>query len=126
MESGTGKPLALAFTLLGYNSESVWPVLPSIFGQLSLLAICGWLTLTCHHLEVVKLGKRKAGQVRSIKPFNQLVTARLEVMEQCSLPPSLTLPTDNHRPPTPTVVAEALCGEWCREAFGTCVCIAGS
>jgi hypothetical protein len=67
--SGAGKPLALVFALLGHNSESVWPVLPPAFGQLSLLAICGQSTLACHHLEVVKLGKRKTGQGRSVKPL---------------------------------------------------------
>ncbi|KAF8271560.1 hypothetical protein EI94DRAFT_1698105 [Lactarius quietus] len=39
-----------------------------------------------------------------------------------SPPPS---PTDNHRPPTPTIIAEVMCGEQRREAFVTCVCIAG-
>ena len=38
-------------------------------------------------------------------------------------PPS---PTDDHRPPTPTVVAEVTCGERRREAFGTCARVAGS
>ena len=40
-----------------------------------------------------------------------------------SPPPS---PTDDHRPPTPTVVTEATCGERRREAFGTCARVAGS
>ncbi|KAF8271562.1 hypothetical protein EI94DRAFT_1698107 [Lactarius quietus] len=39
-----------------------------------------------------------------------------------SPPPS---PTDNHRPPTPTIVVEVMCGEQRREAFGTCVHITG-
>ena len=69
MVSGAGKPLVLAFVLLGRNFESVWPVLPLVCGQLSLLAICGQSTLACHHLEVVKLGKRKTGQGRSVKPL---------------------------------------------------------
>ena len=38
-------------------------------------------------------------------------------------PPS---PTDDHRPPTPTVVAEVTCGERRREAFGTYARVAGS
>ena len=47
-------------------------------------------------------------------------------MERCSVvfpPPS---PTDDHRPPTPTVVAEVTCGERRKEAFGTCARVAGS
>jgi hypothetical protein len=40
-----------------------------------------------------------------------------------SPPPS---PTNDHRPPTPTVVAEVMCGERRREAFGTCARVAGS
>ena len=35
-------------------------------------------------------------------------------------------PTDDHRPPTPTVVTEVTCGERRREAFGTCARVAGS
>ena len=33
------------------------------------------------------------------------------------MPPSPPSPTDDHRPPTPTVVAEVQCGERCREAI---------
>ena len=40
-----------------------------------------------------------------------------------SPPPS---PTDDHRPPNPTVVAEVTCGERRREAFGTYARVAGS
>ena len=40
-----------------------------------------------------------------------------------SPPPS---PTDDPRPPTPTVVTEVTCGERRREAFCTCACVAGS
>ena len=62
--------LAPAFALLGCNFKSVWPVLLHLYGQLSLLAVSWWLTLTCHHLEVDKLGKRKMRQGRSVKPLS--------------------------------------------------------
>ena len=70
MASGAGKPLALAFALLGHNFKSVWPVLLLLYGQLSFLAVSWRLTLTCHHLEVDKLGKRKTGQGGSVKPLS--------------------------------------------------------
>ena len=47
-------------------------------------------------------------------------------MEQCSVASTPPSPTDDHRPPTPTVVAEVTCGERRREAFGTCARVAGS
>ena len=70
MVSGARKPLALVFALLG--RWSVWPVLLPFCGQPSLLAVCRRLTPTCHHWEVVKLGKRKAGQGGSAKPLTQV------------------------------------------------------
>ena len=50
--------------------KSVWPVLLLLYGQLSLLAVSWRLTLTCHHWEVDKLGKRKTGQGGSVKPLS--------------------------------------------------------
>ena len=47
-------------------------------------------------------------------------------MERCSIASPPLSPTDDHRPPTPTVVAEVTCGERRREAFGTCARVAGS
>ena len=47
-------------------------------------------------------------------------------MERCSIASPPLSPTDDHRPPIPTVVAEVTCGERRREAFGTCACVAGS
>jgi hypothetical protein len=81
--SGAGKPLALAFALLGRNFKSVWPVLLLLCGQLSLLAVSWRLTLTCHHLEVDKLGRGRQGRAGASSPssLDQVATARLEVTE---------------------------------------------
>ena len=78
MVSGAGKPLAPVFAMLGRDFKSVWPVLLSLCGQLSLLAVSWRLTLTCHHWEVDKLGKRKTGQGGSAKPIHSRVLSYLE------------------------------------------------
>ena len=78
MVSGAGKPLALAFALLGRNFKSVWPVLLLLYGQLSLLAVSWRLTLTCHRWEFDKLGKRKAVQGGSAKPIHSEVFSYVE------------------------------------------------
>jgi hypothetical protein len=122
-----GSLLAPAFALLGRNFKSVWPVLLPLCGQLSLLAVSWRLTLTCHHWEVDKLGKRKTGQGRSVKPLSiKSWPQGWRLWSICSVPSSPPSPTDDHRPPAPTVVAEVMCGERRREAFGTCVRVAGS
>ena len=59
--------------------------------------------------------------------FNLAVHSGHHLSVRCchaaSPPPS---PTDDHRPPNLTVVAEVTCGERRREAFGTCARVAGS
>ena len=91
--SGAGKPLALAFALLG--RLSVWLVLLPLCGQLSLLAVCWRLTLTCHHLEVVESGKRKAGQGGSAKPLSSRVLLQGNAYAAEGESPSISIATDN-------------------------------
>ena len=63
----------------------------------------------------------------TISNYRLLRTRSQGLMTRCGPvafpPPS---PTDDHRPPTPTVVTEVMCGERRREAFGTCARVAGS
>ncbi|KAF8271559.1 hypothetical protein EI94DRAFT_1698104 [Lactarius quietus] len=61
-----------------------------------------------------------------MSPILYLTASRMEVMGHYSVPPPLPSPTDDHRPPTPTIVVEVMCGKRCREAFGTCIHVTGS
>ena len=70
MVSGAGKPLALALALLGRGQCGQSCCLLLVGNRhYSPSTVCGRSTPTCHHLEVVKSDKRKAGRGRSDKLF---------------------------------------------------------
>ena len=150
--SGAVKPLALALALLG--RWSVWPVLLPLYGATAItrrLPCVGGqpqLVTTWRLSSRIRGRRGRAGvSIPTVLPrgdafaadgesrrlhmqhtiFNLAVYSRQHRSaggcHASSPPPS---PTDDHRPPTPTVVTEVTCGERHREAFGTCARVAGS
>ena len=134
------EPLALALALLGRNFRSVWLVLlPFLWAN---VITCCLQVVTPDLSGWCQVGPEEGGSAPECTAYHGRGVASLSISveqpliicysgqrlnaEGCPVAPHPWSPTDDLRPPTPTVVAEVTRDERRRKPLGTCARAAGS